>query len=350
MKQELISKAFGYIDDCFVIEAHYPVNKTVPGKSKRPAVIKMKRFVTYVVAAVLVLVLGMIAFAVWSIHTARRQELKTDMKIDENKVTSYKEFNAADEQTSNIVLLSSVNNGQEHRVYINISPVTEEEAVGAIFTWKIVGTENSGFAGPYLPVDVSVSGKDEVREAVLENAYDKETQTLTLECFIMEDLIKTATDVPETESVSLQISMINGDDEPQTFGTVSLSPADVQARYFDFGHAHYHDKELDKVIEIAGLELTPFGAVWKVNYDNAASFHTSETDWEVYKPWSLLEEKVCTDTKIYFSDGSTFSTGGSLNCSYENGTVNLMCGWGTSIDIYDVQRIVMGDLVLWEES
>ena len=38
-------------------------------------------------------------------------------------------------------------------------------------------------------------------------------------------------------------------------------------------------------------------------------------------------------------------TGNAMN---ENGTVNLFCGWGSAIDIGDVQRIVLGDLVLWE--
>ena len=33
---------------------------------------------------------------------------------------------------------------------------------------------------------------------------------------------------------------------------------------------------------------------------------------------------------------------------YENGTVNQWCGWGSAINIDDVQRIVLGDLVLWE--
>ncbi len=31
-----------------------------------------------------------------------------------------------------------------------------------------------------------------------------------------------------------------------------------------------------------------------------------------------------------------------------NGFVNLNCGWGSAINIDDVQRIALGDLVLWE--
>ena len=103
-----------------------------------------------------------------------------------------------------------------------------------------------------------------------------------------------------------------------------------------------------KEIEIVGLELTPFSATWKVSYEGAASFHTPEADWTAYEPWSMLEDKVCMEAKLVFSDGSTFSTGGALTTPYENDVVNLFCGWGGAINIDDVQRIVLGDVILWE--
>jgi len=62
----------------------------------------------------------------------------------------------------------------------------------------------------------------------------------------------------------------------------------------------------------------------------------------------MLEDRVCIEAKLIFSDGSVFSTGGALNTPFENGIVNLNCGWESAININDVQRIVLGDLVLWE--
>ena len=85
-----------------------------------------------------------------------------------------------------------------------------------------------------------------------------------------------------------------------------------------------------------------------MSYEGAEDFHTSGSDQAAYEPWSILEDKVCIETKIIFSDGSEFSTGGALTTPYENGTVNQFCGWGSAINIDDVQRIVLGDLVLWE--
>ena len=58
--------------------------------------------------------------------------------------------------------------------------------------------------------------------------------------------------------------------------------------------------------------------------------------------------KVCNEAKLVFSDGSEFSTDGALIGPYKNGTVNLYYGWGSAINIDDVQRIVLGDHVLWE--
>ena len=293
-----------------------------------------KRIITFALAAALMLALGITAYAIWSIHAARQQELKADLKIEENNVSSYMEYTVPDEQASGLVLLSSVNAGQEQHVYVNISPVTKEEAArfpaDVRFVWNIAGTEIGGFAGPQLPVGLSLSGEDAIREAVLENAYDEESQTMTLQCYIDVNFIEEAMSELGSENVPLQVQMIVGEDESKTFGPVPFSLTEEQIRYFDFGHAVYHDKELDKDIEIVGLELTPFSAVWKVS------------------SWSILEDKVCIEAKIIFSDGSEFSTGGALTTPYENGTVNQWCGWGSAINIDDVQRIVLGDLVLWE--
>ena len=62
----------------------------------------------------------------------------------------------------------------------------------------------------------------------------------------------------------------------------------------------------------------------------------------------MLEDKVCIESQLIFFDGSRWSTGGVLAAPFENGAVNLICGWGSAINIDDIQRIVLGDLTLWE--
>jgi len=315
-----------------------------------------KRLFTLALAAALLLALGAAAYAVWNIHISRQQDLKTDLKIEESNVGSYMEYDVTGQEkagsAASLVLLSAVNDGTEQRIYVDVSPVEKEDIArfpaDVRFAWSIAGTEIGGFAGPQLPVTLSLSGEEAIRNAVLEHAYDEGTETLTLQCYADVKFLEKAMSDLGTDSVPLQVHMIVGENDSHTFGPVPFMMTDEQKRSFDFGPAQYHDKELDKTIEIVGLELTPFSAVWKVTYEGAASFHTPEANQEAYKPWSILEDRVCIDAKLIFSDGSEFSTGGALTCPYEDGLVKLHCGWGSAINIDDIQRIVLGDLVLWE--
>ncbi len=317
-----------------------------------------KRLLTLALAAALLLALGAAAYAVWSIHISRQQDLRTDLKIEESNASSYMEYDVTEQEqagsVAGLVLLSAVNDGTEQRIYVDVSPVAKEDIArfpaDVRFAWSIAGTEIGGFAGPQLPVTLSLSGDEAIRKAVLEYAYDEGTQTLTLQCYADVKFIEKAMSDLGTDSVPLQVHMIVGENDSHTFGPVPFMMTDEQKRTFDFGPAQYHDKELDKTIEIVGLELTPFSAVWKVNYEAAASFHTPGADLAAYEPWSILEDKVCIETKLIFSDGSEFSTGGALTCPYKDGVVKLHCGWGGAINIDDVQRIVLGDLVLWEKE
>ena len=350
MNRAEVFLAVGEIEDRFIAESirYEPENAT--GASERIVQMKTKRIVSVALAAALILALGLTALAAWSIHTAKQQELREDMKIEENRAESYMEY-STDGAEDGLVLLSTVNDGQEQRVYVNICPVSEEEAAAfpenTRFTWGIEGTDIGGSAAPQLPVGLSVSGGEEIRAAVLRHAYDRETQTMTIQCFLDVDMVKEAMAELGTDALPLTVQMIAGENT-RSFGPVSFTLTEEQRRFFDFGHALYHDAELDKDIEIAGLELTPFSAVWKVHYEGDAAFHTPEADQKAYEPWSLLEDKVCMETKLRFSDGSEFSTGVALTCPYENGTVNLFCGWGEAIDIDDVQRITLNGLVLWK--
>ncbi|MGM9614070.1 MAG: hypothetical protein ACI3W7_00895 [Oscillospiraceae bacterium] len=335
MKRERLSKAFGDMEERFVLEAYCPIPEEALSASERIVHMKKKRLITIALAAALMLALGLTAYAAWSIHAERQQELRADLMIDENKVSSYVEYAVSEESAGGLVLLSAVSDGQEQRVYVNISPVSEEVSVSEkgepfpVFTVGIDGTEIGGSAEPY--------------------AYDEETQTLTLACVLDAGSVRQAVAEIGTEAVPLSVHMMTGTDESRSFGPISFTMTGEQLREFDFGNAVYHDLALDQDIEVVGLELTPFSAVWKVHYEGDAAVQTRKyEDWAAYEPWCSLEDAVCREAKIVFSDGSEFSTGGSLNSHYENGAVNLWCGWQSAINMEDVQRIVLGDLILWE--
>ena len=319
---------------------------------KKPGRGLKRRALTLALAAALALALSVTAYAAWNVHAARQHALKEDLQFEEHHADSYVAYAVPEEGGSGLVLLSTVNDGQEQRVYVNISPVTKEEAEGfpndTRFSWRLKGTELGGFAAPQLPAELSVSGTEAIREAVLTYAYDEQTQTMTLQCLMDTERLQNELAAIKEESAELELLMTVGEGARRSFGPVAFKPTQEQRRDFDFGRAVYHDEELDRDIELVGLELTPFSAVWKVHYEGDAAFHTPQADQEAYGPWSILEDKVCIEARLLFPDGSEFSTGGALTCPYENGVVNLHCGWGAAIDIDDVERIVLGDLVLWQ--
>ena len=353
MNREHLSDAIGGIDERFVAESFRYDPEAAAGPSERNVHMRPKRFVCLALAAALILSLGLAAYAVGSIHLARQQELRQDLKIEENKTDSYVEYPLPTEgQQQNLVLLSAVNDGQEQRVYVNISPVTEKELAdfaggNTRFFWSIEGTDVGGFAAPSMPSDLTLSGDKEIRKAIMQYAYDGDTQTVTLECWLFVNSVEEAMEKLGTDEVPLLVGMNLGE-ETKSFGPIPFKLTQEETRSFDFGHAVYHDTEYDKDIELVGLELTPFSAIWRVHYEGDAELHTPGSDQQAGQDWLLLEDKVCQDAQLVFSDGSVFSTGGALTTPYENGTVNQYCGWARAIDIRDVQKIVLHDLVLWE--
>lgn len=369
MKRETITQALGGLDDRFVSEAAVYAPGTMQEGPERIVRMKKKRFLSIVLAAALILALGITAYAAWSTHAARQEEIKADLKIEENNVSSYAEYpvpEAANSTVSDVpeeegseselVLLSAVNAGEFQRVYVNISPVSEKCIAdypgypGALnFSWSIDGTDLGGYASPRTPSGITLHGQEVIRDAVLQYAYDRETQTLTLECIVENMFLEKAAAALGTGSFPLLVHMSDKDIEMQTFGPVSFTPVDEQTRYFDFGHAVYTDAASGKSIEISGLELTPFGAVWKVRYEGAEAIppNGDPADAEV---WSMLEDKVCIESQLFFSDGSAFSTGGALSAPYTSGAVELHCEWGSAINIDGIQKIVLGDLVLWKND
>ena len=307
---------------------------------------------TALIAAVLTAVLMGSAFAAWSIHDARQQELREDLQIDENNVDGYAEYAVPDEAASGLVLLSALNEGDTQRVYVNVSPVEEEEFAdylyGREFRWSIDGTECSGFADPNLPGGVMLEGRDEIRAGVLQYAYDKDSKTLTLILFLKTQAVREAAEMLGSDEIPLSVSIVEGEEVIHSFGPVPFALTEEQLREFDFGNAVYHDAEFGRDMEIAGLTLTPFRAVWRVRFEGEPA-EIIRDDLDMPLPdWTLMEEKLCRGAEIIFSDGTSITTGGAVGAINEGDLISLPCGWDTAININDVERIVFGDLVLWE--
>ena len=245
MNRTQLNRALTGIDDRYLTMVD---RKTEEAQTMRQKNIKSKKiFRTILIAAVITALMGITAYAVSSIHAARQQALRADLKIDENEVSGYTEYAESEPDTASvsslaetvgaeprIQLISSLQQGDFQAVYFSVSPVPEETARSFFFDnmvtefsyiasneeipencWYIAGRDEKGieksFAHPIpftegheaehmvemsspsgLPdengvqqtVTFEVVDPDWYKPLLMEHSYDPETQSLMLMAMI----------------------------------------------------------------------------------------------------------------------------------------------------------------------
>ena len=245
MNRYQLNRALTGIDDRYLTMVD---RKTEEAQTMRQKSIKSKRiFRTFLIAAVITALMGITAYAVSSIHAARQQALRADLKIDENEVSGYTEYAESEPDTASvsslaetvgaeprIQLISSLQQGDFQAVYFSVSPVPEETARSFFFDnmvtefsyiasnekipedcWYTAGRDEEGieksFAHPIpftegheaehmvemsspsgLPdengvqqtVTFEVVDPDWYKPLLMEHSYDSETQSLMLMAMI----------------------------------------------------------------------------------------------------------------------------------------------------------------------
>ena len=144
MNRYQLNRALTGIDDRYLTMVD---RKTEEAQTMRQKNIKSKKiFRTILIAAVITALMGITAYAVSSIHAARQQTLRADLKIDENEVSGYTEYAESEPDTAavsslaetvgaepRIQLISSLQQGDFQAVYFSVSPVPEETARSFFF-------------------------------------------------------------------------------------------------------------------------------------------------------------------------------------------------------------------------
>ena len=144
MNRYQLNRALTGIDDRYLTMVD---RKTEEVQTMRQKNIKSKKiFRTILIAAVITALMGITAYAVSSIHAARQQALRADLKIDENEVSGYTEYAESEPDTASvsslaetvgaeprIQLISSLQQGDFQAVYFSVSPVPEETARSFFF-------------------------------------------------------------------------------------------------------------------------------------------------------------------------------------------------------------------------
>ena len=299
---------------------------------------------TGLIAAVLALALAVGALAAGlSIHRQRQEELRQDLNIDGANVSTYVEFDTPETDDSGVTLLSAVYNNEWQHVFVNVSPVEREEIASwpekESFAWTISGGKEWGMASPWLAPGTVASG-DDISSAVLEQAYDEETKTLTLECIIWVEKLSGG----QEELQIARVDLDSGSIDP--IGTVYFTPTELELRHIDLGDQVLADSETGREIHILGVDLTATGLHWHLRYEDADKLYTGAADAALSTELLQMEDRLLSSAVLHFADGSTFAPGVAISADYENDTAMPFVSWKTAIDIHSVVGISFGDITL----
>lgn len=201
---------------------------------------------TMLIAAIIACLLTITAFAIgYTLHQLRQAEIREEFKIEENNVSGYVEYSENEQETTNAVpaesidntphvqLIASIDNGKYQRIFLSISPVSENVLEGTFRTGNVDNQDYmiAAFAsnspdvetafeyearGEEIPFDVeytyagahyTLSEDEELEHQIMyrdpdtdtelpmldpnyrwqkiqNEAYDSETQSLMIECTI----------------------------------------------------------------------------------------------------------------------------------------------------------------------
>ena len=314
-----------------------------------------------------------------SIHHRRQEELRQRNKIDSHQVTDYVEFETA-EDAAGLTLLSTINDGDNQVVYLNLSPVEADEVydpglqqmMGEQDAWRYYLLEIEGTEGfsmlEYTPKDwdfppeemetVTFEGgftmeqptPEAMHRKLMESCYDAESKTLTLKGYVA------ASRLSPGQPVQLHVVLMELRDGPDNsrqvlrdFGTVTLTPTEqtVKTIWFDTPPV-FVNEDTGEEGKVLGVELTFEGANWLVSFDSMTRVHTRPPDGlseaekaellKLQQSWMKAEDTVVWNSRLNFADGSSLPAPGILRCPYEDGVVKLVgtLGEGT----FDLNNIV----------
>ena len=145
MNRNLLNRALTGIDDRYLTMVDRKTEEVQTMRQKKTR--RKTLFRTILIAAAIMALMGITAYAVSSIHAARQQALRADLQIQENSVSGYTEYaesgpdpapapstTAETRQAEpKIQLISSLQQGDFQAVYFSLSPVPEERARSFFF-------------------------------------------------------------------------------------------------------------------------------------------------------------------------------------------------------------------------
>ena len=315
---------------------------------------------TLLIAAVIASLLTVTALAVGlSIHQRRQSELREALLVEENQLTGYVEAilpETSGAEQPGLVLLSTINDGEFQRVYVNISPISKEEVfslgknlsddpdkpISHELSFTLDG-EHFGIVQP------QVNGEVHSVEEAIASSYDEATQTLTAECACPIEFYHLSG--PFTLSVRLyELSAANAGFSDasvlQDFGTVTVTPTDTECRTVFFPTPiPIENPVTGGKGQVVGAELMSLGVNWLVEHEHMETIYDRQETEEAVREqngWLQAIDAVTIGAELRFADGSAVTMPGAVRTNFEDGYVKDVCTLGqSSINIHTVTEITM---------
>ena len=389
MLSEKIVFALNNVDDSYLEEAEDLLDN--PAATQHT--INKRTIQVILIAAALALLLAACALG-YTIHQRRQQELRESLKIEENHVAGYQEFEetsaaaetSADsqEKAPSVQLISTFRNGEFVDVYFSISPITREEAWDAI-GWEqknaiyVIASNSRELDDAYRKIDPILPPiqedeylrTHETREELLEKYYDADTQSLMLKTafLLSSDTIDwnkpVYMNVKIIELASLAMSMDETIEEywarydPACVGDYGTVPVTISST--EFLVADFNGKDIlaqapstDKVLNVLGVKIYASEVEWQVTHEDVdLIFNLPRDDDEAFRKgyellleWLTIYDQVLDGSALIMEDGTQIKLSPSESTPYENGIVTLYSHLGSTIDLRKVTAIsIMGQEV-----
>lgn len=357
-----------------------------PPRQSRVRVRRVSR--TLLLAAILSALFVTSALAVGlSIHSRRQAQLNETV-AQGGSVAGYTEYAvpAAQEETS-VTLLSALADGEFERIWLNVSPVEEDEVPrfmngtkeeGGV-RWYNIGVRVPGDEAVYgradyldmiafEPGDIPEDGaldRELVERRYREQYYDGETKTLTVCLLFPQSSFETGRPVEltlsleslfETDGRSVPITWSEECETLRTFGTLLFTPVEEETLRFFFPEPLvFENPETGDRGEVRGIELTASGVnsfVWHPDIGTVYEPGTSriaEGQTELCLSWANAAERALDEKLVlHLADGSTASPVPTVACHVEDGLEKLISSGRVSLwDIHSVVSVTAGEHT-WE--
>ena len=298
MTREQLWDIIGNIDDRFIAEAAQYDPKQRSRSPERIGVMSKKRLFTFALAAALMLALGVTAYAIgMGIHRQRQAEMRENFGMGGSDAPAYQEYTVPEENTSGVTLLSTINNGGNQRIIVNVSPITRDD-----------------LALTQHPVMFSLDGGQTWEQAMTagdeNSAYDAESQTLTVSVMFS----------TEGKQPGEEITVLFNVNGSLDLGSITVKVTDPDTRLVRFPEPiTLTNPVTEKPVSLIGVELRGNQAIWMLETEDAAYFYgdhssDSETDAKLRQDnivtWINWLDEQFRAMKLTFADGSSCSFNG----------------------------------------